>query len=112
MYSKMGRMGSAELDLFRIEVMIEGPTIFVFLHREEGRWPFRIDNFSNVNVSVYQVQCKPRYTIPKGKQMPYAWDSPSEELKLLTINVNGKEREVNISEIGPTLPFKYSVSIH
>ena len=53
-HSKTGRMGSIDQDLLRVETMLKGATIFIFIAREEGRWPFRIDNLTQVDVAVYQ----------------------------------------------------------
>lgn len=47
-------MGSIDQDLLRVETMLKGATIFIFIAREEGRWPFRIDNLTQVDVAVYQ----------------------------------------------------------
>ena len=93
--------------LARIEVLIEGPTIFVVVNREEKVWPFRIDNDSNVDVIVYQHSARPRYKIGQGQSMVYTWDEPAIRDKALFVHVNGYEREVNIQEIGPLMPFHY-----
>lgn len=39
--------------------------------------------------------------------MPYAWDNPADKTKALIVSINGREREVNLAELGPSLPFKY-----
>ena len=51
---KLGRMGSSEEDLVRAEITLDGPTVFIQLTREEGRWPFRIVNDSDTDVVVGQ----------------------------------------------------------
>ena len=43
-----------EIHLLRIEILLEQATVFLILNREEGKWPYRIDNHSNVDVVFYQ----------------------------------------------------------
>ena len=42
--------------------------------------------------------------------MLYTWDEPALSEKYIVVHVNGFEREVNIQEIGPLIPFSYPVS--
>ncbi|TPX30777.1 hypothetical protein SmJEL517_g05746 [Synchytrium microbalum] len=115
---KLGRMGSSEEDLVRAEIMLDGPTVFIQLTREEGRWPFRIVNDSDVDVVIGQNaslfgyhlhNSKNRYRIPKGQSRPYAWDQPAASHKALILHVNGRERGIDVMEIGQLVPFKYPV---
>lgn len=41
--------------------------------------------------------------------MPYAWDLPAASGKQLRIVVGGKERLINILEIGSQIPFRFPV---
>ena len=41
--------------------------------------------------------------------MPYAWDLPAAPNKQLKIVVGGRERIVNVLEIGSQIPFRFPV---
>ncbi|CAG8771300.1 12622_t:CDS:2, partial [Acaulospora colombiana] len=43
-----------ELDLIRTEILLEDATVFVIFTKEEGRWPYRIENYSDVDIAFYQ----------------------------------------------------------
>lgn len=43
------------------------------------------------------------------KSRQYAWDIPTDEKKSLVLQVNDKERELDLLEIGNMLPMKYKV---
>lgn len=53
-YIKCGRLGSTEEDLLRLDITEKGATFFVFVSRQEGKWPFRIDNQSTEDFVVWQ----------------------------------------------------------
>ncbi|RKP11114.1 hypothetical protein THASP1DRAFT_27093 [Thamnocephalis sphaerospora] len=107
-------------ELVRVEILLQGATIFVSLHRETGKWPYRIENRSSTAVDFYQrlsaAKDAPatdspsveRYTVPSQSTVEYAWDYPSLVTKQLVLSVNGKEQELSLQEIGPCVPFKYS----
>ncbi|KAJ1549197.1 hypothetical protein HK405_008108, partial [Cladochytrium tenue] len=48
-----------------------------------------------------------RYKVNSNESMNYAWDLPSMATKSITINVNGKEREIDVREIGQLAPLTY-----
>ncbi|KAJ3092913.1 hypothetical protein HK102_000456 [Quaeritorhiza haematococci] len=104
-FVKLRRMGNEEEDLIRTEVILEGATIFLMLNKEEGPWPFRIDNTCDVD-----VHSKERYLVRRHYSRSYAWDNPSELKKALVLNVNGQSREVDVLEIGQLVPFRYPVA--
>ncbi|KAI9034346.1 hypothetical protein DFJ74DRAFT_600747 [Hyaloraphidium curvatum] len=119
-YIKTGRMGSEAEDLIRMEASLVDATIYIT--REEGRWPFQIQNSSSVDVKIYQYvsdrtkaklvgaySVNNAYQIPKGASLPYAWDSPSVEQKVLMIEIGTTKREMNVTEIGPQKPFGYTL---
>jgi vacuolar protein sorting-associated protein 13A/C len=41
--------------------------------------------------------------------MLYTWDEPAHRDKALMIHAHDYEREVNIQEIGPLMPFRFHV---
>jgi vacuolar protein sorting-associated protein 13A/C len=108
-YLKLGRIGSLSEDLIRVDISIERATIYIALSKEEGKWPFRIQNDTLVNVTYFQMGSKKQYVVVPGESQPYAWDFPSHENKNLVIEVNEKQRAIEASQIGPLLPFKYTV---
>jgi vacuolar protein sorting-associated protein 13A/C len=104
-------MGSSEEDLVRVETIMEDSTIFTLFTKEEGRWPFRIDNNADISIFFWQLDTKTtKYQVQPGKSKAYAWDNPSLPNKALVLHVNGREREIDVREIGQLMPFKYPVS--
>ncbi|KAI8912336.1 hypothetical protein DFJ77DRAFT_511881 [Powellomyces hirtus] len=106
-YVKLGRMSSPEQDLVRVEVQIQEATIFVVFAGRETRWPFRIENKTDIDVDIWQHGSKTRFKIPSGESRPYAWDYPSAHRKALILSAKGREREIDVLEIGQLVPFKY-----
>lgn len=59
----MGKMhvtilrSDGEVELIRVHVMMEVATVFIVLNKEEGRWPYRIDNKSSWDISFCQHVC-------------------------------------------------------
>lgn len=57
---EMGKMyvtilrSDGEVELIRIHVMMEVATVFIVLNKEEGRWPYRIDNRSSWDITFSQ----------------------------------------------------------
>ena len=47
------------------------------------------------------------YKLKAGETMAYSWDLPHMKEKTLVLNVNGREREVSLQEIGSLVPFKF-----
>lgn len=108
-YLKLGRVGSLTEDLVRIEITMDKATIFVTFIKEEGRWPFRIENNSSVDVAYCQVGSNKQYVIVPGEEQQYSWDFPSNEDKALILEINGRKRQIEITQLGPLLPFKYPI---
>ncbi|ORX96417.1 hypothetical protein K493DRAFT_329607 [Basidiobolus meristosporus CBS 931.73] len=115
-------------DLVRVDIHLEGPTIFILFKKEEGKWPFRIENESGATILLYQPimplrelsspQPSPtlertkqiRYKLGSGDTMAYSWDYPASKQKSLVLNVNGFEREITLCEIGPLIPLNYKTA--
>ncbi|KAJ3171453.1 hypothetical protein HDU88_007532 [Geranomyces variabilis] len=106
-YMKLGRMSSPDQDLVRVELQIQDATIFVVFAGRETRWPFRIDNKTETDVDIWQHGSKTRFKVPRGESRPYSWDFPSAARKALILSANGREREIDVLEIGQLVPFKY-----
>ncbi|KAI8823370.1 uncharacterized protein EV422DRAFT_352091 [Fimicolochytrium jonesii] len=110
-YIKLGRLSSAEQDLIRAEVLIKDATIFIVFTGKETRWPFKINNKTDIDIDIWQQGSSLRFKIPKGESRPYAWDYPSAPRKGLVLNAQGREREIDVLEIGQLVPFKYPTGI-
>ena len=51
---KLGKVGSEEEDLMKVEILLEEATIFLVVSPEKGKWPFRIENESDEDIVVWQ----------------------------------------------------------
>lgn len=109
-FLKLGRVGSLTEDLIRVDITIEKATIFVTFSQAEERWPFKIENGTDVDVNYYQEGSSKQYTIVPLEEQFYAWDYPSFESKVFVIEVNGRARHIEFSELGSLVPFKYPIS--
>ncbi|KAG0226679.1 hypothetical protein BGW42_003469 [Actinomortierella wolfii] len=116
--------GDGETELIRVTILMEMATVFILLNKEEGRWPYRIDNYSSWDIKFYQHSVarsdssssssaslsgiNPKtYELKAGETIPYSWDLPYVKEKTLVLNVNNREREVSLQEIGSVVPFKF-----
>lgn len=107
--------------LVKVEVLPEGPTVFITLSYEQGPWPFMLRNESDHTVTFTQAaersesnggqpvdeQVGKRYELKPRSKMKFAWDYPSQKNKLIKLVANGRERSVNPLEIGSQLPFRF-----
>lgn len=108
--------------LLKVIVVTENATIFIQVEDANDYWPFSIRNFSETEFYIYQgnpnvnlngevvkddVDYKPiYYKIPPKSVMPYAYDYPNAIVKDLIIRSRGRERAVNLAEIGNLKPFR------
>lgn len=102
--------------LLKVVVLLENATLFVRIQDAQGRWPYSIRNFSNTEFVFYQSNpyidesgapvkkdnhFKPIfYKIPPKSVMPYAWDYPAGIVKELVLRSHGKDRSIQLAEIG------------
>ncbi|KAI3320562.1 vacuolar protein sorting-associated protein 13, partial [Xylariaceae sp. AK1471] len=107
--------------LIRVEILMEGATIFLHLSIEKKAWPFSMRNESDTEFTFYQANpnvdedgaedrsgWRPvRYRLPPRSIMPYAWDFPAAKFKEVVISAYGKERHVKLAEIGNQVPMKF-----
>lgn len=127
--------------LIEMDAILEGACIFVRLEPTRGQWPFLIRNESDYVVQLWQKVRVPsssaiaqgltaveqldpesgdadmpasarRYSVDADTKLPYAWDYPSAANKQLRIAVGGRERTINVLEIGSQLPFRFSYGGH
>lgn len=108
--------------LIKINVITENATIFIQIESANNNWPFTIRNFTDSEFYLFQsnpnlnlngevakrdVDYKPiYYKIPPKSVMPYAYDYPNALVKELVIRAHGRERAVNLAEIGNLKPFR------
>lgn len=106
-YVKLDKLSKNAEQLVCIDVTLVESVFFITIGAEtnDNAWPFRIDNESKFDIICHQTNAKPRYKILKGQSMLFAWDQPAFKEPTLMVHLNGFEREVNIQEIGPLLPF-------
>ena len=116
---KIAKAGQRQ-KLIRVEILIEGATLFLHISAETKNWPFSMRNESDTEFMFYQANpnidddnvedrsgWRPiRYRLPPRSIMPYAWDYPAAKQKELVINANGKDRHVKLAEIGNLIPMK------
>lgn len=112
--------------LLKIDIILENATLYLHIEKVKKNWPFSIRNFTEHTFRFYQANPyvddagaelaqHPKfepvvYQIPPKSVMPYAWDYPAAPLKELVINANGKERHVQLAEIGNLQPMKVMAS--
>lgn len=70
-------MSSPEQDLIRAEVLLKDATVFVIFTGRENRWPFRVENRTNVDVEMWQqvrlvVTERDSELIPASRDQNYA----------------------------------------
>ena len=120
-YLKVQKHGEHQ-QLIKIEILLEGATIFVHMSKEEKNWPFEIRNESKVDFVYYQgnpnaddeggrTPYKPqRYKIPARCTMPYAWDFPAAKQHSLVLcpwtTEARRPRHLRLDEIGSLEPFR------
>lgn len=108
--------------LLKVNILTENGVIFIQVENANNNWPFSIRNFSDSEFYIYQadpninengdviktdVTYKPiYYKIPPKSVMPYAYDYPNAVIKELIIRSHGRERAINLSEIGNLKPFR------
>lgn len=108
--------------LLKVNIITENATIFILIESANDQWPFSIRNFTDTEFYIYQsnpnvnlngetvkadVDYKPiYYKVPPKSVMPYAYDYPNAIVKDLIIRSRGRERGVNLAEIGNLKPFR------
>ncbi|EDK46335.1 conserved hypothetical protein [Lodderomyces elongisporus NRRL YB-4239] len=106
--------------LLKVTMLLENATMFIQIEDANNQWPYSIKNYTNEEFYIYQnnpninangeVVRKNRtfkpiyYRIPPKSVMPYAYDFPNAIVKELIVRSRGRERAVNLSEIGNLRP--------
>ncbi|KAL3479124.1 hypothetical protein BJX99DRAFT_255899 [Aspergillus californicus] len=124
-YVKLARQNQRQR-LIKIDIIMEGATIFVHLNFEHRNWPFSMRNESDMDFMFYQANpnleddeedrtntWRPiRYRLPPRSIMPYAWDYPATKNKSLVLACKGKERRIKLAEIGNLIPMRIPPTQH
>lgn len=108
--------------LLKVNIITENATIFVQIENANNAWPFSIRNFTDSEFFLYQsnpntnlngeivkkdVDYKPiYYKVPAKSVMPYSYDYPNAVVKEIIIRSHGRERSINLAEIGNLKPFR------
>ncbi|RAK82781.1 membrane morphogenesis protein VPS13 [Aspergillus fijiensis CBS 313.89] len=106
--------------LIKVDVVMEGATLFIHFSFETRNWPFSMRNESDMEFIFYQANpnveedeedrtngWRPiRYRLPPRSIMPYAWDYPATKNKSLVLTCKGKERHIRLAEIGNLIPMR------
>ncbi|KAK3676016.1 Vacuolar protein sorting-associated protein 13 [Recurvomyces mirabilis] len=120
---KLAKSGERQ-KLIRVEILMEGATIFLHLSLETKHWPFSMRNESDQEFLFWQANpnvdedeedrtsgWKPiKYRLPPRSIMPYAWNYPSTKNKNLVLGANKKERHVKLAEIGNLIPMRIAAA--
>ena len=118
-YVKLAKANQRQ-KLIKVEIIVEGATLFLHFNIETRNWPFSMRNESDMEFIFYQANpsleddeddrtngWRPiRYRLPPRSIMPYAWDYPATKNKSLVLNCNGKERRIKLAEIGNLIPMR------
>ncbi|KAG1089396.1 hypothetical protein G6F42_019983 [Rhizopus arrhizus] len=111
--------------LIKVSTLIQDATIFIVLRKEEdNNWPYLLvnktsqdmifyqedpvvlrDDYSSVPVRNPRIK---RYRLLANSSVPYSWDLPAYKDKKIILNINGRERSINLQEIGNMLPFRHT----
>lgn len=121
LYLKVAKAEVGQI-LLKVTIFTENATIFIQIENANNNWPFSIRNFSDSEFYVYQgdpnvnengevvkqdTVYKPIfYRVPPKSVMPYAYDYPNAVIKELLIRSHGRERAINLAEIGNLKPFR------
>lgn len=121
LYLKVAKAEVGQI-LLKVTIFTENATIFIQIENANNNWPFSIRNFSDSEFYVYQgdpnvnengevvkqdTVYKPVfYRVPPKSVMPYAYDYPNAVIKELLIRSHGRERAINLAEIGNLKPFR------
>lgn len=108
--------------LVKVNIVTEGATIFLTVMDANSEWPFLIKNYTDTSFYVYQsnpnvnasnevvkhdVDYKPiYYQVLASSVMPYAYDYPNAVVKNIVVRAHGRERNINLAEIGNLKPFR------
>ena len=111
--------------LMRVTTILQNATVFIVLSKEApDAWPYQIVNQTDEDMTFYQEDPivilrddytdnrmrnhrTRRYRLPAHQSVPYSWDMPAVKDKKLILNIGGRERSINMQEIGSQLPFRH-----
>lgn len=100
-------------DLVRADVNVNGSTIFVTFDVATEGYPFVLDNKSDYAFTFHQISshpderqpATPEYELAPHSQTSYVWDYPAAKDKKISLASGGRERAVDVMEIGDLVPW-------
>ncbi|KAG5420157.1 VPS13 [Candida metapsilosis] len=108
--------------LVKVTMLLEDATMFIHIEDANNQWPYSIKNYTDEEFYIYQnnpninadgeivkrdTVYKPiYYRVPPKSVMPYAYDYPNGIVKEIIVRAHGRERAVNLAEIGNLRPFR------
>lgn len=122
--------------LLRANVAVSGAIVFININAEERGYPIVIENSSDFDFVLSQAvghehtsfyasgkanalqqtaaeagrrTSDKKYNLNAHQNMPFAWDDPMQEEKLLRLSAGSFERDIKVMEIGAQVPFKFAV---
>ncbi|KAI7863658.1 hypothetical protein BDF14DRAFT_1733660 [Spinellus fusiger] len=125
MHIRLERADGTTAMLMRVTTILQDATIFIFLSKEaNNKWPYKLVNDTNDPMTFYQEdfmvvrddfsdnrvynQTTKRYRLPAHQTVRYSWDMPANKEKKLILNIHGRERSIDLQEIGSQTPFRYN----
>lgn len=120
-YIRVKKLDSNAHMLLRVVISTEHASIFINILDAKNLWPYSIRNFSDTEFFIYQADpyidkdgnklsdaefTPVFYKIPPKSVMPYAWDFPAAEVKELVVRCSGRERYIQLAEIGSLMPMR------
>lgn len=104
--------------LSRVEIHIEGSSIFLYVSRETEPWPLKIRNDTSLDLRFQQTSdngpsegCIPR-DLPAHASVDYSWDAPAASGKGIQLVLDGVPipKTIDMMAIGSQPPVKVPVS--
>lgn len=121
--------------LLRADVAVSGSIVFITVNAEERGYPIIIENASDYDFVLSQAvspevaaldfnradiceqapaeanrrASEKKYSLNAHQNMPFAWDDPMQEEKLLRLTYGSEVRDIKVMEIGTQMPFKLAV---
>ena len=86
--------------------------MFLQVHLHKDPAPFRVDNYSGLEISFQQKNSKTRYTAPPAIGLPFVWDDPLDNSHEIQLFVENQQHSVDLSLIGHHKGWTVTSSMH
>lgn len=126
-YVKLDKVEGAS-DLVKVNIVLNEATIRlqVTMVHEQRLWPYQIRNLTDKTINFFQKDAARwereafsdpgtstgynTYRLTPRSRMCYAWDYPSAANRALVLDIEGRQRAINLEEIGTLPPMRISES--